>query len=141
MKYNQDKINKLCYELKKSLANLHRLSRLEKKAFISDPDKTGSAKYNFIIAIEAAIDLCNHIIANKMYRTPEDYADTFRVMQEVGVFTEKFTDSLVQMAKFRNRLVHIYWDIDEEMLHTFMQNDLMDLEQVIIQLGKIFNSD
>jgi uncharacterized protein YutE (UPF0331/DUF86 family) len=53
------------------------------------------------------------IIARNGLRTPEDYADTFRVMEEKGAFDSEFTSALTQMSRFRNRLVHIYWDMDD----------------------------
>jgi uncharacterized protein YutE (UPF0331/DUF86 family) len=34
-----------------------------------------SAKYNFIIALEAAIHLGSHIISLNDFRAPEDYTD------------------------------------------------------------------
>jgi len=30
---------------------------------LNDPDKIGSAKYHFIVAIESAIDMCNEVTA------------------------------------------------------------------------------
>lgn len=32
------------------------------------------------------------------------------------------------MARFRNRLVHMYWDIDDEAVYTFLQSSLSDLQ-------------
>ena len=54
------------------------------------------------------------MIVKNGFRTPEDYADTFKVLSERGAFDEEFTKTLSQMARFRNRLVHIYWEIDNE---------------------------
>ncbi len=107
MEINKDKFIKLSYELRKALTRLKALSALSKEEFINDPDKIGSAKYHFLVTIEAAIDLCNHIIAKNNYRYPEDYSDTFRVLGEAKLFDEAFVRNLVRMAKFRNRLVYI----------------------------------
>jgi uncharacterized protein YutE (UPF0331/DUF86 family) len=46
------------------------------------------------------------------FREPNDYADTFRIMKEQALFDESFTAVLMQMARFRNRLVYIYWEVD-----------------------------
>jgi uncharacterized protein YutE (UPF0331/DUF86 family) len=45
-------------------------------------------------------------------RSPEDYGDTFKVLDEGGILDEEFATKLVSMARFRNRLVHLYWDVD-----------------------------
>ncbi len=137
MEINEDKVGKLSYELKKALTRLKALSSLSQEDFVSDPDKVGSAKYHFLVAIEAAIDLCNHIITKNNYRPPEDYADTFRVMGEAKIFDGDFVKNLVSMAKFRNRLVHIYWEVDDELLYKILTMNLGDIERFLKELGAL----
>jgi uncharacterized protein YutE (UPF0331/DUF86 family) len=117
------------------LERLEELKKLTEVEFASDPHKIGSAKYHLIVAIEGLVDLCNHIIAKNGFRTPEDYADTFRVMQERGAFDPEFTNSLIQMARFRNRLVHIYWDIDNAELCRIILTRLNDIKQFLRKYG------
>lgn len=122
LKFNQDKIRKLTSEILAALERLEDLRKLSAEDFLSDTHKIGSAKYGFIVAIEGMIDLCNHIIAKNGYRIPEDYADTFRVLAERGAFDEEYTTTLIQMARFRNRLVHIYWEVDDNELPSHNPN-------------------
>lgn len=105
--FDQEKMAKLVSELRKSVERLRVIATLRQNEFLNDPDKIGSAKYHFIVAIESCIDMCNHVISLNGYRVPEDYADTFQVIGEVGALDMDFTDELRNMAKFRNRLVHI----------------------------------
>ena len=104
-RYDQEKMVKLVSELRKSIARLRELGKLPQDEFLKDPDKIGSSKYHFIVAIESTIDMSNHIISRNGYRVPEDYGDTFTVMGEVGAIEEAFSEELVKMAKFRKRLV------------------------------------
>ncbi len=135
MDFNQDKIRKILSEILSSLERLEDLKTLDKDVFLSDTHKIGSAKYNLIVAIEGVVDLCNHIIAKNGYRTPEDYADTFRVMAEKGAFEAEFTDMLIQMVRFRNRLVHIYWGIDNNELYRIIQSHLQDIKRFLKEFG------
>ena len=137
--YNADKIRKLSSELQIALEKLQGLSELSKQEFLADFHKIASAKYLLIVSIEAAIDLCNHIISANRYRTPDDYADTFKVMEENKFFAKKFTEQLMQMARFRNRLVHIYWDVNDELVYTFLQEDIHDLELFLERFIKSLN--
>lgn len=105
--FNPDKIVKLVSEMRKAINRLRFLKTLDKGLFLNDPDKIGSARYNFIVAIGSAIDICNHITSQNGYRVPEDYADTFQVLGEQGAFDKDFTKVLKNMAKFRNRLTFI----------------------------------
>lgn len=135
MEFNSDKVRKITSEIYSALEHLEDLKRLPKETFLADTHKISSAKYNLIIAIEAIIDLCNHVIAKNAFRTPEDYADTFRVMAERGAFDAPFTETLIQMARFRNRLVHIYWEVNNEELHGILQTRLGDVKQFLQKFG------
>ena len=135
LKFDEDRIRKLSSELTNAFKTLKDLRSLGKEEFISDIHKIGSAKYNFIVVIEAAIDMCNHIISRNGFRTPGDYADTFRVMEEVGMFDKDFARTLVNMAKFRNRLVHIYWEVDNDELWRILTEDIGDINHFISEFG------
>ncbi len=130
-RFDQEKVVTLVSELRKSVARLRYLSGLAIDDFLKDPDKIGSSKYHFIVAIEAAIDMCSHVISRNGYRVPEDYGDTFRVMGEVGAIDDNFSEELRNMAKFRNRLVHIYWKIDDRQLYEILQTRLDDFKKFL----------
>ncbi len=135
MELNPDKVRKIVSEIQGALERLEELKGLPQAAFLADPHKIGSAKYSLLVAIEGTIDLSNHIIAKNGFRTPEDYADTFKVLAERGAFDEAFTRTLVQMARFRNRLVHIYWEIDNEELYRLIHSHLNDIRQFLKRFG------
>jgi uncharacterized protein YutE (UPF0331/DUF86 family) len=138
--FDKDVVTRLISELRKSLGRLGALAQLDESAFIADPDKIGSAKYHFIIAIESAIDLCNHLIARNGYRAPEDYGDTFRVMAEAGALPSAFAEDLAAMAKFRNRLVHLYWEVDDRQVRAITQNRLGDLGRFLELTASFLNT-
>lgn len=129
--YDQETMVRLITELRKSVARLRYLSKLSDAQFLKDPDKIGSAKYHFIVAIECCIDMCNHIIARNGFRAPEDYGDTFRVMSEQGAFKPDFSDELVNMAKFRNRLVHIYLEVENKQVYEILQDRIGDFKKFV----------
>jgi uncharacterized protein YutE (UPF0331/DUF86 family) len=134
--FDQDKMTKLVSELRMSVERLRNLAKLSQNDFVSDPDKIGSAKYHFIVAIESCIDMSNHIIARNGYRVPEDYGDTFSVMAEAGALKKGFAQELRNMAKFRNRLVHLYWEVDDKQLHEILQNRPGDFKIFLDSLSK-----
>ena len=83
--------------------------------------------------------VCNHIISRNGLRVPEDYSDTFRVMGENKIIPQKFTDELVNMAKFGNRLVHIYWEVDDLQLYDIERKRLGDFKILLDSLSKYLN--
>jgi uncharacterized protein YutE (UPF0331/DUF86 family) len=126
--FNPDKITRLVSEMRKAVSHLQSLSTLDQKSFLNDTDKIGSAKYHFIAAIESAIDICSHIISQNGYRAPEDYGDTFKILGEQGAFKEDFVKDLKNMAKFRNRLIHLYWEVDDGQVYEILQVRLGDFK-------------
>ncbi len=129
--FDQETMVKLVSELRKNVARLQDLSMLTEAEFLKDPDKIGSAKYHFIVAIESCIDMCNHVISRNGFRAPEDYGDTFRVMNEEGALEPDFSDDLVNMAKFRNRLVHIYLEVENKQVYEILQDRLNDFKKFV----------
>jgi uncharacterized protein YutE (UPF0331/DUF86 family) len=129
--FDREKLITLVSEFRKSALQLKKLKEVGREEFLKDPDKIGSAKYQFIVAIESSIDMCNHIISRNGYRVPEDYGDTFKVMAEEGAFDPSFSEQLVKMAKFRNRLVHLYWEIDDTRIYTILEDHLGDLKKFL----------
>jgi len=65
---------------------------------------------------EACIGIAYHPISRNRMRLPKDHVDSFRVR-------------LVLMTRFRNRLVHIYWEVDDELIYEVPQNNLSDIEE------------
>jgi uncharacterized protein YutE (UPF0331/DUF86 family) len=141
LEVNKNKLRKLLSELTDALRELEDLKNREKGEFLGNSHLVSSAKYNLLIAIEAAIDICSHIISRRRYRTPEDYADTFKVMGEVGAFPEEFLKNLMDMARFRNRLVHLYWTVDKKEICKILQDNLSDFEKFLQYLGKFVGGE
>lgn len=111
------------------LALLRKISSTPQEKFLQDKILIGSAKYYLQVTIECCLDVVNHIIASERFRAPKDYADTFKVIEEKGFVSSDFGQRMRMMAKFRNRLVHLYGDIDDAYVYRFMIEDLQDIEE------------
>ena len=108
---------------------LRRLAKLAQQELIGDPIPLGSAKYYLQVAVESCIDMANHIIASERLRAPKDYADIFKVLAEEGIIPPDFLPELQRMARFRNRLVHLYWEVDAEVIYDILQERLGEFER------------
>jgi len=139
--FDQNKIATLISEFRKSVQRLKSLATLTEKDFLKDPDKIGSAKYHFIVAIETCIDMGNHIIARNGYRLPEDYGDTFQSLAEAGALDEGFALELRNMAKFRNRLVHLYWEVNDNKLYEILQSRIGDFKKFLNSMATFLKFD
>jgi uncharacterized protein YutE (UPF0331/DUF86 family) len=55
-----ERIEKLVSAMREAVLILRELGAMKESEFLGDKHKGSSAKYNFIVAIEAAIDLASH---------------------------------------------------------------------------------
>ncbi len=125
---DKPKLDQMLSNLRRYLGVLRRLGATPRAAFLNDPDKIGNAKYHLVIAVECCIDIANHVIASENYRFPRDNADSFAVLVAEGILASESREPLEAMARFRNRLVHLYWDVDDLRIHDYLQEGLSDIE-------------
>ncbi len=58
---------------------------------------------------------------------PKEYADAFRLLNKNKILSSELLDKLVLMTRFRNRIVHLYWQIDDKFVFNLINNNLDDL--------------
>jgi uncharacterized protein YutE (UPF0331/DUF86 family) len=85
--------------------------------------------------IEAALQVCFHVSAQRLHRVPEEYAECFAILGEAGILASDLSQSLQEMARFRNMLVHVYWKIDYRRVYQILQAHLGDLRAFIQAVG------
>jgi uncharacterized protein YutE (UPF0331/DUF86 family) len=125
---NPAKLDQLLGRLGGYITVLRELAAVPGERFLADRDKIGNAKYHFVVAIECCVDIANHIIASEGYRIPRDNGDSFAVLVENGVLRAGNRERSAAMARFRNRLVHVYWDVDDAKVLEYLHTALDDLE-------------
>ncbi len=114
-------------ELNDAMDALNDIISEGEEEFMANRHLRGSAKYHLLVAIESVLDLSNHLITQNKWRLPEDYADTFLVMAENEVLKRDEAEHMGEMARFRNRLVHQYWRIDDSIIWEILVNDRIDI--------------
>jgi uncharacterized protein YutE (UPF0331/DUF86 family) len=85
--------------LREYLKFLNDVKQKSSDEYLSNPYIYGSAERFLHLAIESAIDIGNHIIADQMFRKPEDNRDIFRILNEKGILDK-------DLSQYRNLLLH-----------------------------------
>lgn len=52
------------------------------------------------------------MIARLRLRLAEDYATVFAILGEAGILSRELAERMMELARFRNLLVHLYWRVD-----------------------------
>ena len=114
-----------------SLSKLEELAQMDRDVFLIDFRSIDSAKYNLQTSIEAMIDICNHIISRKRLRVPATNVESFEVVSEAGLLPADALPVYRSMARFRNRIVHMYDDVDDSQIHEMLQTRLDDIRTFV----------
>jgi len=113
------------------LRNLETLKLMKRQEFLASFQAIDAAKYNLQVCIEALIDVSNHVVARKRWGIPSTYSEAVKLLIEHGVLDKDKELSLVQMVKFRNRIVHLYQEVDDSEIYRIIQENLDDIKSFI----------
>jgi uncharacterized protein YutE (UPF0331/DUF86 family) len=123
-------IRKRLNKIDEYLVVLQRLQRYGRDEFLSDPERYGSAERFLHLAIEALLDMGNHVIADEGLGVVDWYSDVPRIFLEKGMISLELSEKWVRMIGFRNTLVHGYMDVDRTIVYEVLQNGLCDIEEL-----------
>lgn len=124
------------------------VTKMPYKDFEKDAILQGSSERFLQLAIESCLNIGNRLISLEQFRkptdTPETYADIFVQLKKIGLIDSSFCDRLVKMAKFRNRLVHLYWEVDKKTVYEIIRDNIGDFkvfEQKVVKFLKDSEKD
>jgi uncharacterized protein YutE (UPF0331/DUF86 family) len=95
-----------------------------------DPAWLRAVKYAFVTAIEAGLDVAQHLCASEGWGPPSTNADALLVLGRHGVLTPDLARSLARAVGFRNVLVHEYVAVDAAVVIGRL-GDLSDLDDFV----------
>lgn len=79
------------------------------------------------VSIEAMLYTAHHIIAAEGFRKPLQFRDCFAILGEEQVIPPAFAQDIVPLVGLRNRLVHVYADIDHNQIYAVLTTRLGDM--------------
>ena len=90
------------------------------------PTARFSRRYLVQAGIQVCIDLANHLIASEGWRTATEFREAFVRLTEHGVIDTELSGRLQVMVGMRNRLVHLYDEVDDALVARVVEEDLGD---------------
>ncbi len=96
----------------------------------ADPLWLRGVKYTFVTAIEAGVDVAQHVCASEGWGPPRDNGDAIRLLGAHGVLSADLADRLRRAVGFRNVLVHDYVEVDDGIVVEQLAN-LADLDDFV----------
>lgn len=82
-------------------------------------------------AIQACLDLANHLIAANHWDLPKSASQSMEIIARNNVVPRDMLNSLRSMVGFRNIAVHNYTILEPEIIQSIVKNHLSDIESLV----------
>lgn len=122
MVVDKEKIEQRLMKLEQAVRKLKEIAAQPWEQYSSNEALRDRAERNLQVAAQACIDIANHIIADKGYRTPQGYSDSFAILLEENIIPVELADKMKMVAGFRNILVHDYLEIDNKIVYSSLKH-------------------
>jgi len=113
--------------IREDVARLKLIRTLSLSEFKINPDNYAVAEHHLRRASESVLDIGRHIIAKSDFGKAMDYTEIIDILGQNNVIPLKFAKEFRKIGGFRNRLVHVYWNVSPEELYNVIKNDLNKL--------------
>ena len=117
------------------LNHLKRLSSYEFDVYIGDNLNVAASESYLRRCLEAMFDIGRHILAKTgSTDLAGEYKSIARGLQQKNIVSPGMGEKLIQMAGYRNRMVHFYSMVTDQELFSILHNDLGDIEAFILEI-------
>jgi len=116
--------------------DLVEFAKISLEGFRANRERQYAVLHALQVAIAASIGIASHIVSADRLGAPKDYESLFDLLAQAGVLSAAAAARMREMVRFRNRIVHLYWDVDLDLVHRYMTERLDDLDAY---LGEIAN--
>ena len=111
--------------------DLEKFAEITREAFRANRERQYAVLHALQSAIEGCIEIASHIVSADRLGGPADYAHLFSLLEENRVISSSVADAMRQMARFRNRIVHLYWDVDIDLVYGYLTGRLGDFDSYL----------
>ena len=123
----QDRIDRI----RRFRRDLKDFGQIPRESFRTNRERQYAVLHAMQNAIEGCIEIASHIVSADRLGAPTDYAHLFSLLEENRVIPSSVAEAMRQMARFRNRIVHLYWDVDLDLVYGYVTSRLGDFDSYL----------
>lgn len=131
MDINLEKLTKRISEIKENREKIKKYASIPDSEFWKDERNLLAIKHLLLQSIEACGSICSHVLAKKFFKSPSSFPECFETLYNSKVINKELSVKLRKMARFRNILVHRYWEIEDKKILEYARNNLEDFDQYL----------
>ena len=118
------------------LVDLRAFASIPESAFLANRERQYAVLHALQLSIEATVEIATHICAADALGTPSSYAEAFDLIERAGIVDAELAEDLRRMARFRNRIVHFYGQIDLPLVYRLLQERLGDFDRYLVAVER-----
>ena len=127
----KDTIRQKLVLMKQYLSELDTLSHCSQEEYLSDFKTRRACERLIQVSVECMID-CNHtLIAGMGICPPASYADSILKLVEHSIISQDFASQLIPYVSIRNRIVHEYEQIKDNLIFVTLRLFIKDMNQYL----------
>lgn len=128
---NAEKLKARAADIQTSVDKIQTYAALADHDFWGDERNLYSVKYLLLQAMEALGSICVHVLARRFQVAASNYAACFQELEQRGVLSADLAGKLRKMIRFRNILVHRYWEVDDQRVLEYARHDVRDMQEML----------
>jgi len=100
-----------------------------------------SLKYSLIVISESIANTLHHLLAKNFQIAVSGYKEVLAKASERNLLSKRLSDRLLPFIRFRNMLVHQYWEVDEQLLLNNLRDGLDDFRCFVKEIKKLIEEN
>jgi len=125
------------HKIRECVGFLKKIAKIaDEESFLKDPFLSASAERYVQVAIQAVLDICNHIVADLGLEAPSEYRQVPDILAREKLLPTGLSKRMAAMIGLRNILVHEYLKLDRRLVYHVLKKDLGDFEKFIKAVSK-----
>ena len=137
---NSDRITKYLEQISTEIDVINSTIIHDDEKLLDSKQFLRSLKYSTVIIAEAIANTLEHILAKKYKAAVSGYKEVLTKSRENQVISSELLGKLYPFIKFRNMLIHQYWEVDDKLFLKNLRNGIKDFQAFIIEINNILDS-
>ena len=99
---------------------LERYRQMSLEDFLNDHTIQAASELYMLRGIEVIVDVGNHLLSEVFQCSAKEYKEVLLLLGEKSIMPQDFAEQNSDMVGFRNRLAHVYMDMDYTKVYDYL---------------------
>jgi len=123
--------------LQRNLSYLKTIASISLDEFLGNFEKQLACRYTIQESVQICIDIAFHLCIVNKFGEPTNYKDSFKILSQNHILSDQLSIKMQNWVGVRNLVSHIYEEVDDSRIYSFIIEDLHDFDEFISTLNQL----